>query len=845
MSSDTTLQGEPTYGDPMLRPALADAVGANTVQMDCPSRASNTVIINGQRVAVEGACVVNFLDDSSWDFRRLVHFDPNRQYVYKRKTADRKKMAETWDEIKEAVDMVVIHSDITYSSRECYRVLKARGFSTHFMIDWDGTIYQSVDASQRAVHAACDFITDVNNRSIGIDMNCRQFNYINKSDVSPPGPLADQFAKPAGKRRMSEVIEINGSPWKSWGFTDPQYVALIKLLQVLSARFDIQKAAPVTETGEIVWQVPDDETCGEAGKSIGIWGHLHLKATKADPGPGFDWKRVLAGLVQEHNAFPIELVKGKTIQSLLTEDKVTDLARQYFNNTERSDTGGYYPVGLGGQWHGGIHLHAPEGAEVHAMFDGVIVAARNGGQTNSLGSSNFVLIKHVQNFGSKDAPREFVFFSLYMHLQQWDPKIPLHKKIDVPEHPMAAPEWFTLADTVKTGREEQERLAEQAALEAAKLKDGKKDKKKKRRRKKKKKKKKDDDQQAKGRDDDLIEEEEEEDDDLFEGDEKTEPWLDESPFLKVAGGVNNLKQGHVALFEPTGRDETKVAAGTVLGKVGDFGATEGINGTLHVEIFADASWEGVIDLLGVHGAHWTEMQADTDDNLMVNTDDMLNLVLPDWVNRQRSRKGDFAFAGKGVPADDITDFFAGDASGATNTKLTARMAITRHVSEWSAKVDWIRAMIGQQGWDEATKTLTEMLTDQQRNWLKTIFARQIRNNLAFVWLTDEVAEHIGLEDFDGLLYYFHPINFLLWMTFHTNTRVRVLAKGRSRKELEQLRKKELKDALERKKNLQFSEDYDHGDEFDADDFADVDEPEDVLSELWHAGASPKDWEFDD
>jgi N-acetyl-anhydromuramyl-L-alanine amidase AmpD len=823
----------------LLRPAFASAgFGGNTVEMDCPPRASNTVIINGQRVAVEGACVVNFLDDPSWDFRRLVHADPNRQYVYQRKTADRKKMASTWDEIKEAVDMVVIHSDITYTSRSCFNVLRARGFSTHFMVDWDGTIYQSVDAGSRAVHAACDFITDVNNRSIGIDMNCFQSNFINRSDASPTGPMIDQFAKPGGKRRLSEVIEINGSPWKSWGFTDPQYVALIKLLQVLVARFDIAKTAPVTETGEIVWQVPDDDTCGEAGKSIGIWGHLHLKATKADPGPGFDWKRVLAGLVQEHNAFPLELVEGKSIESLLTEQKVNRLAKVYYDNTEKSDIGGYYPVGLGGQWHGGIHLHAPEGAPVKAMFDGVIVAARNGKRTNRLGSTNFVLIKHVQNFGSKDAPREFVFFSLYMHIAEFDPGVPLHKKPNIPEHPDAAPEWFTLADTVKTGRDEQERLAEKAALAAAERK------KKKKRGRKKRKKARPEDESDEHRDDDL--DDEDEDDEEFDDDEEqSEPWLDEDPFLKVATGVNNLKQGHVALFRDDGRDETKVAANTTIGRVGDFGNSDGSLGTLHVEIFADSSWEGVIDLLGVHGAHWTEMQADTDDNLMVNTDDMLNLVLPDWVNRKRSRNHDYAFAGAGVPEDDITDFYSGETSGATNTKFTARMAITRHVSEWSDKVDWIRAMIGQQGWDEATKSLAAMLKDERGKYLRTMFAKQIRDHLAFIWLTDEVAEHIGLQEFDGLLYYFHPVNFLLWMTFHTNTRVRVLAKGRSRKELVRLRKKEQRESVERKKNLEFSEDYDHGDEFDAEDFADVDEPEDVLGELWHAGASPNDWEFRD
>lgn len=66
------------------------------------------------------------------------------------------------------IDMAVLHWDVTFNARKTARVLAAKDVSTHFVIDWDGTIYQLVDAAQTAWHAG---VTPVNDRSIGIDLN--------------------------------------------------------------------------------------------------------------------------------------------------------------------------------------------------------------------------------------------------------------------------------------------------------------------------------------------------------------------------------------------------------------------------------------------------------------------------------------------------------------------------------------------------------------------------------------------------------------------------------------------------------------------------------------------------
>jgi hypothetical protein len=329
--------------------------------------------------------------------------------------------------------------------------------------------------------------------------------------------------------------------------------------------------------------------------------------------------------------------------------------------------------------------------------------------------------------------------------------------------------------------------------------------------------------------------------------------------LDVGNHLAALKRGDVSLFDPSGKDQTKVAAGDIIGRVGQFGAGEGLDddddfadagskagvpGLVHVEVFADGSWRQLVDLLGVHGEHWFELEADTDDNLTVDTDDLLRLIMPDEIGRKKPKLDDFIFTARQAASDDILDFYSRDADDDVR-KEQVRRAITRHVSEWSDQVDWFKSMAKAQGWDERVEGLKSLLQDEQGRWRKTLFARQIQRQLPFVWLNQKVAEHVGLEtgtSWDGVLYFFHPIHFLLWLTFHTNTRLRVLAKGRSKKQLKRLRVKEQKLAEQRRLRGEFPEDFDHASTFEIDDDSDVEDPRDVLRELWDAAPMQGDWD---
>src|SRR4051794_30390223 len=53
--------------------------------------------------------------------------------------------------LQQVVDQFVIHFDVCGTSRRCFEVLQdRRGLSVHFMLDIDGTIYQTLDLKERA-----------------------------------------------------------------------------------------------------------------------------------------------------------------------------------------------------------------------------------------------------------------------------------------------------------------------------------------------------------------------------------------------------------------------------------------------------------------------------------------------------------------------------------------------------------------------------------------------------------------------------------------------------------------------------------------------------------------------
>ena len=220
--------------------------------------------------------------------------------------------AEGWSlaRLQEYVDQFVIHYDVCGTSRRCFQVLQdMRGLSVHFMLDLDGTIYQTLDAKERAWHAG-----SANDRSVGIEIaNMGAYGNMKTLDewygqdehgtrvtfpdwLGPTGIRTPNFvARPA--RDVPVVGEINGRVLRQYDLTDEQYDSLIKLTAALSKALPkIKPDYPRDENGELIRRVL---TAEEMANHSGLIAHWHITRGKVDPGPAFDWDRVLAGVERE------------------------------------------------------------------------------------------------------------------------------------------------------------------------------------------------------------------------------------------------------------------------------------------------------------------------------------------------------------------------------------------------------------------------------------------------------------------------------------------------------------------------------------------------------------------
>jgi N-acetyl-anhydromuramyl-L-alanine amidase AmpD len=215
-----------------------------------------------------------------------------------------------WDlpTLQRIVDQFVIHFDVCGTSRQCFNILQDhRDLSVHFMLDLDGTLYQTLDLKERAWHA-----TTSNNRSVGIEI-------ANMGSYRPGGnsPLTEWYAKDTnGQMRVTiparfgdggirtkgfvghparrEPVEgtIQGQKLVQYDFTPEQYQALIKLTATLSKVFPMLTCDyPKDAAGQLIpGKLPDDAL----EKYHGVMGHFHIQTNKVDPGPAFQWDYVIS-----------------------------------------------------------------------------------------------------------------------------------------------------------------------------------------------------------------------------------------------------------------------------------------------------------------------------------------------------------------------------------------------------------------------------------------------------------------------------------------------------------------------------------------------------------------------
>jgi N-acetyl-anhydromuramyl-L-alanine amidase AmpD len=214
----------------------------------------------------------------------------------------------TLPQLQAVVDQVVLHYDAAGTSRRCFEILHdRRHLSAHFLIDLDGTIYQTLDVKERAWHAGVS-----NSRSIGIEI--ANFGaYPVKTSVTPwkawarqgengqtyylpPDPNDRASLRTPGFRsrpvRPEPVVgTIQGQRLVQLDYTPQQYTALAHLLAALSEVFpNLPLEAPRDATGRVSDSVLPPFT---RSNFRGVLGHYHVSEVKVDPGPALDWNRVL------------------------------------------------------------------------------------------------------------------------------------------------------------------------------------------------------------------------------------------------------------------------------------------------------------------------------------------------------------------------------------------------------------------------------------------------------------------------------------------------------------------------------------------------------------------------
>ncbi|QOJ01401.1 MAG: N-acetylmuramoyl-L-alanine amidase [Phycisphaeraceae bacterium] len=214
----------------------------------------------------------------------------------------------TLEMLQRTVDQFVLHYDVCGTSRVCFRVLHdMRGLSVHFLLDIDGTIYQTLDVKERGRHA-----TVSNDRSVGIE--------IAHIGAYPPGKdqiLERWYARDEqgwqvtlpshlggggvrtpgfiGRPARDGPVEgaIHGQTLVMHDFTPEQYDSLIKLTAALCTIFpEMACDYPRDAGGALVTTNLSEEAL--AGYR-GLLGHYHVQRDKIDPGPAMDWDRVVRG----------------------------------------------------------------------------------------------------------------------------------------------------------------------------------------------------------------------------------------------------------------------------------------------------------------------------------------------------------------------------------------------------------------------------------------------------------------------------------------------------------------------------------------------------------------------
>jgi N-acetylmuramoyl-L-alanine amidase len=184
------------------------------------------------------------------------------------------------------IEMIVVHFTASGSGTGTVSWFKnpQSRVSAHYVLDRDGKMLQLVKDGDTAWHAglpgdlARDDVIRPNPRAIGIEIV--NWGPLDKRD--------NKYYNWTGNEHLGQVVEAGGKYWEP--YTEAQYKSLIGLVSYLCKRYSVPTQYPALGPGTY------HEKAQDLADFKGILGHNAINRGKSDPGPHFDWDRLMDSL---------------------------------------------------------------------------------------------------------------------------------------------------------------------------------------------------------------------------------------------------------------------------------------------------------------------------------------------------------------------------------------------------------------------------------------------------------------------------------------------------------------------------------------------------------------------
>jgi hypothetical protein len=168
---------------------------------------------------------------------------------------------------KRKIRYFVNHWDVCLSSKSCQSVLDRRGISVHFLIDNDGTIYQTLDMQHAAWHAGS---SRTNRPSVGVEISNAYYPKYQdwyKSNGFGPRPTIDD-------------AWVHGSKLDPFlGFYPEQIKAAQALWKAINGATGIPYECPTNQFGKTSTKYEQEVAYGNYS---GFVSHYHVSKAKID-----------------------------------------------------------------------------------------------------------------------------------------------------------------------------------------------------------------------------------------------------------------------------------------------------------------------------------------------------------------------------------------------------------------------------------------------------------------------------------------------------------------------------------------------------------------------------------